>query len=393
MRGFLCLLCLLAGPALAEDSTTSGMIAARGLGATQQHLQDSPADPSRDMALGAVTFLRGLEDAWQARWRIGATDPLIPAPILGTALPANPAPEPMRASFVNDLSRDLRQAMQDTRAALQSDDPDAALILRLDDLWLDVDADGRRGPSESLTALAGFPSAGEGTTIRFDHADIAWLRAYTHLIEAMTTLTLAFDPQPALQRTIDLQAEISRQFAEPPGQMARAPNMQMQARAFGPTTDRLAVVIQTLRQQPDPDLIADTDAQLRQMIAENRLFWDRVGQEQDNDREWIPNDAQQAALGFDLPQGTGPAWLAVLDAAQDMLDGRQLIPFWRLAPGHGIDLSLWIKDPQPVDLVGWVQGSAALPYMRQGLTLGGDVFENVTQMFGARTGLYMVLLN
>ena len=129
------------------------------------------------------------------------------------------------------------------------------------------------------------------------------------------------------------------------------------------------------------------------MIAENRLFWNSVGQEQDNDREWIPNDAQQAALGFDLPQGTGPAWLAVLDAAQDMLDGRQLIPFWRLAPGHGIDLSLWIKDPQPVDLVGWVQGSAALPYMRQGLTMGGDVFENVTQMFGARTGLYMVLLN
>lgn len=394
MRGFLCLLCLLAGPAMAEDSTTSGLIAAQGLAATQQQLQDSPPAPSRDMALGAVTFLRGLETAWQARWRIGATDPLIPAPILGTALPANPTPQPMQGSFVNDLARDLQQAMQDTRAALSSDDPDAALILRLDDLWLDVDGDGNRSPSESLTALAGFPTPPEGTdVIRFDHADIAWLRAYTHLIEGMATLTLAFDPEPALQRTIDLRSEIARQFAEPPSQMARAPNMIMEAHSFGPIVDRLAVVIQTLRQQPDPQLIAESDAHLRQMIAANREFWTRVGQEQDNDREWIPNDTQQAALGFDLPQGTGPAWLDVLDAAEDMLDGRQLIPFWRLAPGYGIDLSLWIKDPQPVDLVGWIQGSATLPYIRPGLTLGGDVFDNLTQMFGNRTGLYMVLLN
>ncbi|WP_378944971.1 hypothetical protein [Paracoccus sp. R86501] len=391
MRHLLAVLTLIAGPALADDNTTSGMIARDGITATARALAGQPASADRDMALSAVTFLGAVQTAFQTRWQVGATEPLVPLPILGAALPANPDPQPMTADIVTTLMTDLSEAMQATRDHLPDDD--AALVLDLDDLWLDVDGDDTRGSSESLAQMAGLPLPEGPRIIRFDRADVEWLRAYTHLIQSVATLTLAFDPAPALADHIALQQELTRQFAQPPGQMARAPSMQMQAQAIGPFIDRIAVVLQTLRHQPDPNLTQQARDHMRQMIAANRAFWTLVAQEGDDDREWIPNDGQHAALGFDLPQGTGPQWMALLEEVDQALQGKMLVPFWRFAPGFGVDIAQWLQDPQPVDVTAWVQGTAALPYARPGLTVGGDSWDGFVQMFGGRAGLYMLLLN
>lgn len=388
----LALCALSAWPVRADDVTTSSLIATEGLSGAVAQLEVAPPSPDRDLALAALHFLRGLESAWQARWRIGATDPVLPLPVLGTALPRNPAPQPMQADFLSILAEELGAAMETSRDALPQGD--AALVLRLPDLWLDVDSDGRRGPDEGLTHLAGLPLPEDGLAeIRFDAADGNWLRAYTHLIQSMTELTLAFDPRPALARRIALGAVLADQFAEPPGQLARPPNLDQQAQVFGPLVDNLAVLLQTLRNQPDKARVADAADHLRHMIAANRAFWTAVADETDNDREWIPNDRQQAALGFVLPEGAGRTWLAVLGDAEQALDGRMLVPFWRFAPGYGIDLSMWLDDPKPVDVIDWIQGSAALPHARPGLTVGSENWGRFLAMFPGRAGLYMVLFN
>lgn len=378
--------------ALAEDTTTSALIGTKGLTAAAEQLQAADASPDRDMALAAVRFLAGIEAAYHARWRIGATSPLLPVPVLDAELPPNPDPQPIGADFLNALVTDLGAAMQDTREALPKDD--AALVLRLTDLWFDIDGDGTRTPAEDLVTLVGLPIP-EGVTpeVRFDASDAHWLRAYTHLIGAMTEMALAFDPEPALAKRIALTTELETQFAQPPGQMARDPRFLNEAMAFGPIVDQIAAVVQTLRNQPDPDRVATAAQHLQDMIAENRDFWSAVAAETDNDREWIPNQTQQAALGFDLPPDTADAWLGVLDDAQAVLDGKMLVPFWRFAPGHGIDLKAWIDDPSSVDLIDWIQGSAALPYAKPGLTVGDDNWNRFTTMFQGRAGLYMVLFN
>lgn len=392
MRPLLAALALIATPALAEDTMTSALIARDGLTATAQALAQDPASPDRDLALSATRFLSGIEAIYQARWRIGATDGLLPVPVLGTALPPNPAPQAMQADALNVMAADLIAAMQNTRDSLP--DTGGALILNLDDLWFDIDGDGQRGRGEDLPTLTGLPRPENASPrIRFDAADAHWLRAYTHLIAAMAELTLAFDPEPALADRIALDAELAKQFAQPPGQMARAPNFDLQARAFGPMVDRVAVTLQTLRHQPDKAHVTRAADHLRAMIAANRDFWQAVAAETDNDREWIPNDDQQAALGFDLPPDTGALWLSLLDEAEQVLDGRMLIPFWRFAPGYGVDLAMWLDDPQPVDLIGWVQGTAALPYARPGLTVGRDNLDRFRAVFSGRAGLYMVLFN
>nr|WP_204354472.1 hypothetical protein [Paracoccus saliphilus] len=72
---------------------------------------------------------------------------------------------------------------------------------------------------------------------------------------------------------------LAQQFAEPPEQMARVPNLEQQALAFGPIVDRVAVALQTLRHQPDQDLPREAREQLRGMIAANRAFWTEVATE------------------------------------------------------------------------------------------------------------------
>lgn len=389
MRRLLAALLLTACPAGAEE--VSDLIARAGLSGARATLEAQAPAPDRDLALAATHFLGGIEAAFQARHRIGATDPLVPLPLLGASLPPNPDPDPMRADVVTAMMRDLSGAMQRTRDALPQ--APATLVLDLRDLWLDVDGDGARGAGEDLIALASLPAPAGGAQIRFDAADVHWLRAYTHLIEGVATLILAFDPEPALAGRIALDAALAEQFSQPPGQMARAPNFDNEARAFGPALDRIAVVLQTLRQQPDPALTRAAGDHLRAMVAANRLFWAEVATETDDDREWIPNDTQQAALGFELPPGTGPLWLSILEEVDQALEGRMLIPHWRMAPGHGIDLAMWLEEPRPVEVVDWLQGSAALPYARPGLTVGRDNWDRFIDSFRGRAGLYMLLLN
>ena len=393
MRRFLAALLLSATPALADDTTTSGLIAEQGLSAARAELESASASADRDMALAAVLFLSGIENAYQERWRIGATSPLFPAPVLGTELePPNPSPDPMQSDFLNGIADELVIAMRASRDALP--ETEGALILHLPDLWFDIDGNGNRGPSEGLLELVMIPMPeGVDGKIRFDAADAEWLRAYTHLIEAICTLLLAFDPEPALARNIGLAEALHQQFSTPTGETSSGEHMPTDAMDLGPIVDMAAVAVHTLRNQPDKAKIREAQQHFVQMIDANRNFWEMAAEETDNSREWIPNDNQQAALGFDIPKGAGQAWVAVLDDAELVLGGERLIPFWRFAEGYGIDLQKWINDPQPVDLVSWIQGSAALPYTRSGKMVDRGSWSNFTEMFMGRAGLYMVLFN
>lgn len=396
MRRLIAALCLTATPVLADDTTTSGMIAEQGLAATQAHLTELPSSPDRDMALGAVTFLTGIETAYQTRWRSGAGNYPIPLPLLGTQLMPNPQPEELPADFFYTLAESIAASMQSARDALPEDGGDGALVLSLGDLWFDIDGNGERTQDEDLMELFWefrmSPQEEPSIEIRFDSADVHWLRAYTHLIEASTTLVRAFDPTEPMTQMQELRAAVAEQKAEYPPD----PDEMGYSSYFGDVTiyaDTFAIFIQTLRQQPDPALITETEQHVRDMIAANREFWTAVGAETDNDREWIPNDNQQAALAINIPPGSGAAWLEVLADAERVLDGELLVPYWRFASGYGLNVRAWLDDPQPIDMVGWFQGTEALPYAVSGEVMNGDSWAQFTNITQGRAGLYMVLFN
>src|SRR5271165_233657 len=81
----------------------------------------------------------------------------------------------------------------------------------------------------------------------------------------------------------------------------------------------------------------------------------------------VPNTKQHSvmpngAVTIEMIKG----WLEFLEEASSILKGEKLIPFWRPVPESGINIKRVFTEPRTFDLVLWVQGTAAAPYLEKG---------------------------
>lgn len=398
---------LTAAPALAETDVSamiaadvSAMIAADGLRATEAELAALPAPtPTERMALGGVRFLAGIESALQTRYKTGISDGLSVMsglPILRLPIAENPAPAPFDGAVIGDLFAQVRTDMAGALEALAPITGADAVALRIDtaDIWFDIDRNGSRAPGEGLTDLVGLGLTGgfgdpvPGAVIRFDTADAAWLAAYAHLLAGFADLVSAFDPALAIDEVLAGRAALDGLNAAAGSPFGSGMGYQM-----GDYADLAAMVVDALERQPDPALTRSAQAHWLGTIAQNRLFWQRVATETDNEAEWIPNKGQLSALGLPFPAETGQVWLNVLAEAEALLEGEALMPHWRLADGVGIDMNALFQNPPVVDVLGMAQGKDLLPYMRQGRLISSDSLWRFEQLMAGDAGLYMVILN
>jgi hypothetical protein len=222
--------------------------------------------------------------------------------------------------------------------------------------------------------------------IRFDTADAAWLTAYTHFLSGFVSTALAYDPEPAIQRVMDSSAAIYALWGDTPPPNA----LDMM---FGRQVDRVAMVLFALSKTPDQTLALDAHGHFLSMIEENRRFWTLVGLEDDNDREWVPNDRQTSGLGLNVPPGTGERWQAVLADAEALLKGEALIPHWRFGAEAGINLKKAFENPPAVDLVTWIQGEGLLPYAEKGRRISADSWNDFERLVSGDAILFAVFLN
>lgn len=380
-------------PAPAQDISSG--IAANGLAATEARLASLPTPTEADrFALGGIRFLRALETTFQTRYRTGMDDPTGMLPLL--RLNAGTAPD---AAFQpGDVAALFTQAAADMAAARApladlATGPEFSVEIRLADLWFDVNADGTRTPDEDLMQLLGPSLMGfrwfdrdptaPAPVIRFDRADAAWLSAYTHLLEGVANIVLAFDPTDALT-----QAAATRD-----GIAALSPPTFSEYDMFSPGLDALWVILAALDQQPDAPRLSQARDHFLSMIADNRAFWTAVETETDDDAEWLPNARQTSALGLTLPPETGATWLAVLADGEALLNGTKLIPYWRTGDGAGVNLARMFTDPAPIDVKDWIQGAGALPYLEQGKTVSAESWRTFEAMMGGDAMLMSVWLN
>ncbi len=390
--------------ALAGAQNVSTAIAEKGLAATERDLA-SIAEPSPDdlFALGGVRFLRGIEKTMQIRWQHNATldeaGRFPNLPVLRLPVAPNPAARPFRADLITEMFATLGADMEQSRAALAAipEGSDPALEINLRDLWFDVNMNARRDEGEDLMMIAAtsvLPRRGGGAgadmqpdpVVRFDTADVAWLSAYTHLLSGLSELVIAFEPATAIQAVMDSNARLADLRGNiPPG---NAMEMQM-----GRFVDQFAMVYGALNRRPDAAHTRAAREHFLAMIADNLVFWTKLAEETDNDREWIPNDDQQAALGFEVPQGAGEAWLAVLKDGEDILNGKLLVPYWRIAPAGGVNVRKMFDDPPAVDVVTWVQGSGLLPYLERGPVASSESVRSFERLVSGETALFAVLFN
>ncbi|MEL6316458.1 MAG: hypothetical protein AAFR16_02340, partial [Pseudomonadota bacterium] len=366
----------------------SGAIAEGGLAAAEARLAlGAKGDPSKLMALGGVRLLRALEGAIHARWRHGLA-PIAGVPILRLELPENPSPAPwapdaVEAALTGFLAQ-LALAEEALAAAegAMSEAPDDAIALTvaLSDLWFDVNADGRRDAGEDLLTLA--RSAGlrtgagaETAIVRFDVADLSWMRAYVHLLSAVAEFGLALEPTAALERLAALDGELAQATLSREGVGAgldQAAPLWMMLTAPAPDRERTRAAL----------------GHLQEMVAQNRVFWTRIGAETDNAGEWIPNPRQASALGgARVPAEAAAAWVETLQNLDKVLKGELLLPHWRYGPTEdgqtvGVNLRRVLTDPLTFDPALWAQGAAAAPYIEAGPQVTGDAFDRFARLVG-----------
>lgn len=390
-------------PAALSPSAISAEVAQKGIGAVLERLRSqATTTPDERFALAGLEFLAAVEATyqWRMRHHVGAEWRMLFG--MGADLPSDHSGALFPPEELEGQAKSVLAAMERVQPALEglAEGPAYSLTLALSDLWFDVDGDGKRAEWEGAGALLdgvayvrapGFDPdgnplpQGDFPVIRFDNADAAWLAAYAHLIAGGAELLLAFDPTPSLQKVWEARRTIDR-FRPADG----SPDYLLGS--FDAALEPIAAALDLLRHQPDALRTQKVKAHWQQTISQNRLFWTLVEAERDNAGEWIPNNRQVSATGLEFPQGTGAAWLQVLDDGAALLDGTKTIPFWR-AP-IGLDLGKWLDNPTPLPLDGVIQGWAVAEFFSDAPAVTPESIARFNQMFmNSSPFLAMVMIN
>lgn len=335
-----------------------------------QLVTDSKDDDAR-FALGFVQTLAGGERLMQSLHRYG----LNPAwstmlPFVRLPVPANPNPEPLTneafRQIITELLADFARA-EATLAAIESSD--VRLPLHVGLYRIDFDGDGRADADEALWQLYARITGqhvNEAVASQFaitaDRGDVHWLRGYLHLLSAMCEMFLAYDTSALHDYTAQLF------FPTAKTKFTEGPNCDFNPWPRELFFDGIAFVHLLNFPVAEPERLKAAHEHWLAVIDESRQSWKAILAETDDDAEWVPSPKQKNAAipGAVITDGMVQGWHAVLDELEAVLTGAKRVPFWRGDDDVGVNVRRAFFEPTDFDLVMWIQGGAALPYLEKG---------------------------
>jgi len=169
--------------------------------------------------------------------------------------------------------------------------------------------------------------------VYFDRGDVAWLRAYCHLLSSMVEAYRAVDEEAGFaQRMAGIFPKVD------------APTAFTHERGFLEFRVTDAPRLRRMR------------LHLLAVCELNRETWKHIRAETDNDFEWLPHPKQTDYLGLPLGNERIDAWLAMMEQWEGLLKGERLVPSALMAfvhpaykAGYGLNLRKLLDDP-PTDL-------------------------------------------
>ena len=223
----------------------------------------------------------------------------------------------------------------------------------------------------------------------FDKGDALWLQGYCNLLGAFGEFFLAYDWHESFDTTF---FHFFPKMKSPFRDALTPPDPKDY---FGTEGGPVADFISFLHIRwpvSEPARMAAARDHLKKMIALSRTSWTAIEAETDNDREWLPNAKQTSPFeSVIVDEKRIAGWRAVLDEADAILDGKKLVPHWRLR--QGINVRRVFEEPQPFDFVLWITGPAALPYLEDGPTTTSEDWNRITESFGGGFGVFAVWFN
>ncbi len=348
---------------------------------------------SLQFQLGIAQFFGALEKLEQDWHRLGLHDSLFGdlIPFLRLPVPQNAKPERVTNESGRKAISDFIARLGEVANTLAKVNEDAQIkvTLRPALVRLDFNGDGKAGEDESLwqVFVRLVPGARleraevDGFVVKFDLGDVRWLQGYCHLLSAIGDIMLAHDTEKLFQHT----APLFFADAETPFDFLRHREKNRQGGIFSHKDDILdGIAFIHLLNSPvkEPQRMTSALHHLEEVTKLSRQSWKAIIAETDDDHEWLPNPKQTSVLGnSQVSPEMIKGWFAFLDEMDAILIGKSLLPFWREADGRGINLRRVFTEPSTLDLILWIQGTGAAPYLEKGTVTSPDFWETTNRIF------------
>jgi hypothetical protein len=193
------LICVEHSHLLAEAYLRQGRFA-EGEAALLERLKKSPTDDQSRFGLGVLRFIRGVERLGQHLHHYGTKSENINIPFLRLPVPKNADPASISYTDLRRVLDDFHHDLSAAEATLADvTDDHVKLPLRLALIRLDLVGDGKANDKfiDILQRIMGrqnfdFLEGNPDFLVCFHRGDVAWLRAYCHLLMGMLDFYLAF---------------------------------------------------------------------------------------------------------------------------------------------------------------------------------------------------------
>jgi hypothetical protein len=370
-----------------------------GAVAMEQALAQQPGDQQARFSLGITQTLLAVEHLMQSLYRHGFGEPLRRLPGANILVPHNPEPQQIDYARLRAIVQTFGEQLDVARATLAAMGPDDTKVpLHIGMIRLDLNGNGKGEDDPVLwrwTAVANpfeQPDMDEARefVIAFDRADAYWLQGYCDLIAALADFILAYDERELFERTAQLffpDVDTPYRFLiGGPGMFYELDGVEIM--------DAIATIHLINFPLEQPERMRSSLERLQRMLARSRECWRTLEAETDDDREWIPNPRQTSVIGrggggdgggtgMRITPEMAAGWSEFLDEAEAILAGRKLVPLWRGADRElGVNFHRVFTEPQPFDLVLWLQGSAAKPYLEKGELTTGEIWSRLQDAYG-----------
>ena len=377
---------------LAEKHLQSGTLA-DGETALAAHIKQQPKDDQARFALGTIQFLRSVEGFSQSLYKHGflaKVRQVAPFLIPGEHLPIPDNPDPaildyktargILQKFVTGL-----ETAEQTLSKIESTDWKFPLHFGL--IRLDLDGDGVISDEETLWKIYTqlnrrvqvTPETAKEFVIAFDLGDVYWLRGYCHLLMALGEINLAHDTHDLFERAGHL---IFANVKSPHPFLAEKTPRNGQMFFFDDIVDVIALIHLINFPVVEPKRMQAALVHLEAMTTLSRRSWDLILRETDDDNEWLPNPKQTGVIpNVRVTAEMIDSWKSFLAEMESILKGDRLIPFWRGTRPRGVNLRRVFTEPQPFDLVMWIQGTGATPYLEEGTLTDMAVWDRLQRVF------------
>jgi hypothetical protein len=362
-----------------------------GATAFEKHLAGKPDDDEVRFGLGVLQFFQSFEKLGTGLYRHGlrtrSSFPFLPRP-LRDYFPENPNPEKATYPAIRKLLEGFLADLATAEATLaRVKDEKVKLPLHVGKIKIDLFGTGKGMSAAILLGrleLAEQSKQAETFLVGFDRGDVCWLRGYIHFLSALTELRLALDQQ----ELFDTVAHRFFENVETPYRFLTEEDREIKQVGLGrdnfpALADAISLIYHSFNLPiKEPARLKKVRSHLQSMVKQGKQMWKFINAETDDDNEWIPNPRQTGVLRIKVTQEMIDNWLATLDEVEQVLDGKKLLPFWRGKKGEwGVNLRKVFTDPpKRLDIVSWVQGAAALPYLEKGKVTSLADAETITRL-------------